>query len=131
MMCASSHNSKPLGPVWAQAQALVVTLVLTLAVVLWLAAPASAASRGSDPPRTGLEGGARHNFGPDGESRMEKRFMTGGAGVDAYGNPIVMGEEEPAAPRTRPRPGAYGTRPDPEPVKPLPDLPPEPSKWKF
>ena len=90
----------------------------------------SEAHAASTVPNTGLEGGTSRSFGPDGQGAKDKRLMTGGSAVDAYGNPLML-EEEQSVQRTRPSPGAYGTRPAPAPSRPLPDLPEGPSSWKF
>lgn len=115
----------------APLHAMVMASLLVISLCVADAVPALAAS--SSTPFTGLEGGTRHSYGPDGERRKDKRIPTGGSAVDAYGNPIMLDEEEQSVSRTRPRAGAYGVRPAPPPTRPLPDPPPSPgsSKWKF
>lgn len=85
------------------------------------------ASPGLGAPSTGMEGGNRHSFGPDGEGKRDPR-TTMSMPHDAYGNPIVS-REEAEAPRSRPRPGAYGTRKTPEAA--LPALPETDAGWQF
>lgn len=143
MMCASSRNLPDAGcgrRVLARGRSRGVIAAVLLACVMTLACgtygPYGAAAWAASPstaPKTGLEGGSRHSFGPDGQGKRDERIPMGGSAVDAYGNPIFTGEEEEAAPRTRPRPGAYGTRPAPPPSRPLPDLPSasDRSNWKF
>ncbi len=81
-------------------------------------------------PHTGLEGNQRHSYGPDAESRQQKRIMAGQGMVDAYGNP-VLGEDEEQAPRTRLRSGAYGGSRKPLDERPLPDGPEVDAGWNF
>lgn len=121
-------------PLWVLARAHSWACLLTLLALglVLTSAPAWAASS-STAPHTGMEGGSRHTYGPEGEGRKDKRIPTGGSPVDAYGNAIMTEEEMEEAPRQRPRPGAYGVRPTPPPSRPLPDLPTEAkdSGWKF
>lgn len=113
-------------PVQAAALMLALLLSLTSVASAWAATPSTA-------PHTGMEGGMRHSYGPEGEGSKDKRIPTGGSVVDAYGNPIMPNEEMEEAPRQRPRPGAYGVRPTPPPSRPLPDLPADSQGpgWKF
>lgn len=77
-------------------------------------------------PHTGLEGGSRNSYGPDGEGKRDKRTMMSMPN-DAYGNPIVPVEEE-ATPRVRPRPGGDVTPPQ---AQALPPMPQRDAGWKF
>ncbi len=81
-------------------------------------------------PHTGLEGNQRHSYGPDAESRQQKKIMAGQGMVDAYGNP-VLGEEEEQAPRSRLRSGAFGGSRRQLDERPLPDGPETDAGWNF
>ncbi len=78
---------------------------------------------------TSLDGGQKHSFGPDVEGRTRPGIVGGGM-VDAYGNPVVPGEEEDVQ-RQRLRKGAYGGSKNTQSSRPLPDLPETDAGWKF
>lgn len=98
-----------------------------------LAAPCAWAASATTAPHSGLEGGMGRSYGPDVEERAgNKNMPQTSMPMDAYGNPISGEIPEQAAPKVRPRAGAYGgygktTKSTP---RPLPDPPARP-KWSF
>lgn len=92
---------------------------------------AAFAASASEAPHTGLEGGHGRSFGPDVEKRSGNSLPQTSMPMDAYGNPIT-GEIQDAAPKQRPRAGAYGGygKQQQAPSRPLPDVPAAP-KWGF
>lgn len=124
MTCVSSVNSHSLFGAGRRFALCAAFLLLAL-----FAAPDGAVGRTpASPPATGLEGGHRRSFGPDGEGRRDPRVMTA-VPMDAYGNPVIPKEPEEER-RGRPRPGAYGPRPA-QTSPPLPDAPETDAGWKF
>ncbi len=104
----------------------ILLFMLVFALCLAFACTGNAATNA---PRTGLEGGQGNSFGPGSENKQNKGIPTGGAMVDAYGNPVVP-EEEQVTPRERLRSGAYGGA-NKQNSRPLPDLPETDAGWKF
>ncbi len=87
------------------------------------------ANAATNAPHTGLDGGQRHGFGPDVQTKQGSGIPAGKVIVDAYGNPVLP-EEEKVTPRNRLRRGAYGGGNE-EPMRPLPDLPETDAGWQF